>query len=140
MLVKSGTYLVVNKYEYRKGAFTMFENSKEIMRKIKNKEGLTDAEFTTVERCLLLYEVDDKILDYQLIVKLGATDDPFSPNKMNFEKTDEIISKIRNKEELSKPDRMTLERYLRLYDVSESILNYQVRVDEENPFEITEQI
>lgn len=140
MLVKSGTYLVVNKYEYRKGEFTMYENSKEIMRKIKNKEGLTDAEFTTVERCLLLYEVDDKILDYQLIVKLGATDDPFSPNKMNFEKTDEIISKIRNKEELSKPDRMTLERYLRLYDVSESILNYQVRVDEENPFEITEQI
>ena len=59
---------------------------------------------------------------------------------MNFEKTDEIISKIRNKEELSKPDRMTLERYLRLYDVSESILNYQVRVDDENPYEITEQI
>ena len=139
MLVKSGTYLVVNKYEYRKGEF-MFENSKEIMRKIKNKEGLTDAEFTTVERCLLLYEVDDKILDYQLIVKLGATDNHFNPNKMNFEKTYEIISKIRNKEELSKPDRMTLERYLRLYDVSESILNYQVRVDEENPFEITEQI
>lgn len=50
------------------------------------------------------------------------------------------MNQIRNKEELPKPDRMTLERYLRLYDVSESILNYQCRADEENPFEISEQI
>ena len=110
----------------------MFENSKEIMRKIKNKEGLTDAEFTTVERCLLLDDVDDKILNYQCGVKMGAIDAHF--------RQDKIINQIRNKEELSKPDRMTLERSLRLYDISESILNYQCRADEENPFEISEQI
>ena len=109
----------------------MFENSKEIMRKIKNKEGLTDAEFTTVERCLLLGDVDDKILNYQLGVKIGVIDDPFHQDKMEFKKTDKIMNQIRNKEELPKPDRMTLERYLRLYDVSESILNYQCRVDKE---------
>lgn len=102
----------------------MFENSKEIMRKIKNKEGLTDAEFTTVERCLLL----------------GSIDAHFRQDKMEFEKTYKIINQIRNKEELPKPDRMTLERSLRLYDVSESILNYQCRADEENLFEISEQI
>lgn len=118
----------------------MFENSKEIMRKIKNKEGLTDAEFTTVERCLLLGDVDDKILNYQLGVKIGVIDDPFRQDKMEFKKTDKIMNQIRNKEELPKPDRMTLERYLRLYDVSESILNYQCRADEENPFEISEQV
>ena len=50
------------------------------------------------------------------------------------------MNQIRNKEELPKPDRMTLERYLRLYDVFESILNYQCGADEENPFEISEQI
>lgn len=118
----------------------MFENSKEIMRKIKNKEGLTDAEFTTVERCLLLDDVDDKILNYQCGVKMGANDAHFRQDKIEFEKTDKIINQIRNKEELSKPDRMTLERSLRLYDISESILNYQCRADEENPFEISEQI
>lgn len=118
----------------------MFENSKEIMRKIKNKEGLTDAEFTTVERCLLLGDVDDKILNYQCGVKMGAIDAHFRQDKIEFEKTDKIINQIRNKEELSKPDRMTLERSLRLDDISESILNYQCRADEENPFEISEQI
>lgn len=85
----------------------MFENSKEIMRKIKNKEGLTDAEFTTVERCLLLDDVDDKILNYQSGVKMGAIDAHFRQDKIEFEKTDKIINQIRNKEELSKPDRMT---------------------------------
>ena len=69
----------------------MFENSKEIMRKIKNKEGLTDAEFTTVERCLLLGDVDDKILNYQLGVKIGVIDDLFHQDKMEFKNADKIM-------------------------------------------------
>lgn len=97
---------------------------------------MTDAEFSTVERCLLLGDVDDKILNYQI----GVIDDPFHQDKMEFKNADKIMNQIRNKEELPKPDRMTLERYLRLYDVFESILNYQCRADEENPFEISEQI
>ena len=80
----------------------MFENSKEIMRKIKNKEGLTDAEFTTVERCLLLGDVDDKILNYQLGVKIGVIDDLFHQDKMEFKNADKIMNQIRNKEELPK--------------------------------------
>ena len=80
-------------------------------------------------------DVDDKILNYQLGVKIGVIDDLFHQDKMEFKNADKIMNQIRNKEELPKPVRMTLERYLRLYDVFESILNYQCRADEENPQE-----
>ena len=54
-----------------------------------------------------------------------------------FKNSKEIMRKIKNKEDLSKPEYMTLERCLRLYDCCDKMLNYQVDIDEDNFFELT---
>lgn len=60
----------------------MFEYSKKLMDKIRNKEDLEPEELRTIERCLRLYDVNTSILEYQI----GS---PLCPNNI-FELTETI--------------------------------------------------
>lgn len=57
-----------------------------------------------------------------------------------FEYSKKLMDKIRNKEDLTPNEIMTIERSLRLYEVNEDMLNYQIGVDKDNKYELTEHI
>lgn len=57
-----------------------------------------------------------------------------------FEYSKRLMEKIRNGDSLDKREIMTVERCLRLYEISEQMLNYQIGVSENNNYELTEQI
>ena len=50
------------------------------------------------------------------------------------------MDKIRNKKELTSNELMTIERSLRLYEVNEDMINYQIGLDKDNKYELTEHI
>lgn len=57
-----------------------------------------------------------------------------------FEYSKNLMDKIRNKEDLTPNEIMTIERSLRLYEINEDILNYQIGLDKDNKYELTEHI
>lgn len=57
-----------------------------------------------------------------------------------FEYSKTLMNKIKNKEDLTPNEIMTIERSLRLYEVNEDMLNYQIGLDKNNKYELTEHI
>ena len=57
-----------------------------------------------------------------------------------FEYSKNLMDKIRNKKELTSNELMIIERSLRLYEVNEDMINYQIGLDKDNKYELTEHI
>lgn len=57
-----------------------------------------------------------------------------------FEYSKMLMTKIKNKETLLPNELMTIERSLRLYDINDAMLNYQIGVEKNNEYELTEQL
>ena len=57
-----------------------------------------------------------------------------------FEYSKNLMDKIRNKKELTSNELMTIERSLRLYEINEDMINYQIGLDKDNKYELTEYI
>lgn len=57
-----------------------------------------------------------------------------------FEYSKKLMDKIRNKEDLTSNEIMTIERSLRLYEINEDMLNYQIGLDKDNKYELTEHL
>ena len=57
-----------------------------------------------------------------------------------FEYSKNLMDKIRNKKELTSNELMTIERSLRLYEINEDMINYQIGLDKDNKYELTEHI
>lgn len=57
-----------------------------------------------------------------------------------FEYSKKLMDKIRNKEDLELNELMTIERSLRLYEVNEDMLDYQIGINDDNKYELTEQM
>ena len=57
-----------------------------------------------------------------------------------FEYSKNLMEKIKNKETLTPNEIMTIERSLRLYEINDAMLNYQIGVTTENTYESTEHI
>lgn len=59
---------------------------------------------------------------------------------MSFEYSKNILTKIKNKKDFTPNELMTIERSLRLYEVNEEMLNYQIGLDKNNRYELTERV
>ena len=57
-----------------------------------------------------------------------------------FEYSKNLMDKIRNKKELTSNELMTIERSLRFCEVTEDMINYQIGLDKDNKYELTEHI